>query len=200
MENIAKLRKERKLTQLQLAKILGVSTSTVAMWETGQRKPNYHYIAQLCQCLGVSFEELADVPALRTVPQDNVDIPVLGYVRAGYANSAQQNIIGYERVSDELAKSGEMFALKIKGDSMEPKMSDGDIVIVRRQPVAESGQTAVVMVGNEDATVKKVSFQKDGITLIPTNPDYMPVYYTAAECDSLPVTIVGVVVELRSRF
>ena len=83
---------------------------------------------------------------------------------------------------------------------MEPKMSDGDIVIVRKQSTAENGQTAVVMVGREEATVKKVYFHSDGITLVPTNPDFMPMHYSALECENLPVTIVGVVIELRCKY
>ena len=83
---------------------------------------------------------------------------------------------------------------------MEPKMSPGDIVLVRRTSVAENGQTVVVMVGKEEATVKKIMFHKDGITLVPTNPDFLPMYYTKQECEQLPVTIAGVVVELRCKY
>lgn len=200
MKNLAVLRKNKGLTQMQLAKLIGVSTSTVAMWETGQRKPDYHTIVRLCEFFAVGFEQLLGVDKPQPVQADTVAVPVLGYVRAGLPNTAQQNIIGYELINEQLAKSGEIFGLTIKGNSMEPKMSDGDTVIVRRTATAENGQTVVVVVGKEEATVKKILFHKDGITLVPTNPDYMPVYYTAQECENLPVTIAGVVVELRCRF
>lgn len=200
MKNLAVLRKNKGLTQMQLAKLIGVSTSTVAMWETGQRKPDYHTIVRLCEFFGTDFEQLLGVEKPQPARAETVAVPVLGYVRAGIPNTAQQNIIGYELINEQLAKTGEIFCLTIKGDSMEPKMSDGDTVVVRRTSTAENGQTVVAVVGREEATVKKVLFHRDGITLVPTNPDYMPVHYTAQECENLPVTIAGVVVELRCKF
>ncbi len=199
MLNLAKLRNDRGLSQTRLAKIIGVSTSTVSMWETGERKPNYHMIAKMCDYFGVSFEQFIGGDDIRPVIREEIAVPVLGYVRAGRPNDATQQIIGYETISADLAKEGEIFGLRVKGASMEPKFSDGDTVLVLKKPEVENGQIAVVVVGNEEATVKKVSFQKEGITLIPTNPDFMPIYYTAAECRDLPVTIAGLVVELRSR-
>ncbi len=200
MKNLAVLRKKKGLTQMQLAKLIGVSTSTVAMWETGRRKPDYHTIAKLRDFFAVGFEQLLGMDPVHTAPVENVPVPVMGQVRAGRPATARENIIGYEMVNEQLSRTGEIFALKIKGNSMEPKMSDGDVVIVRRQSTAENGQTAVVMVGREEATVKKVYFNADGITLVPTNPDYTPMHYSALECENLPVTIVGLVVELRCRY
>ncbi|MBR4036208.1 MAG: helix-turn-helix domain-containing protein [Oscillospiraceae bacterium] len=200
MKNLAALRKQKGLTQMQLAKLIGVSTSTVAMWETGQRKPDYHTIAKLRDFFAVGFEQLLGMVPVHRAPVENIPVPVVGQVRAGQPATARENIIGYEMVNEQLSRTGEIFALKIKGSSMEPKMSDGDVVIVRRQSTAENGQTAVVMVGREEATVKKVYISDDGITLLPTNPAYTPMHYSALECENLPVTIVGVVVELRCRY
>ncbi|MEG1782918.1 MAG: XRE family transcriptional regulator [Oscillospiraceae bacterium] len=200
MKNLPVLRKKMSLTQAQFAKKFGVSTSTVAMWETGQRKPDYHTIIRLCDFFAVGFEELLGVEIIHKAPVETVPIPILGFVRAGSPNYACEEVIGYEKINEELSKTGEFFALKIRGDSMEPKISDGDIVIVKRQPTVENGQTAVVMVGNEEATVKKVICQKQGMTLVPTNPDFLPMYYTPLECENLPVTVVGLVIELRSPF
>jgi repressor LexA len=200
MKNLALLRKKKGLTQMQLAKLIGVSTSTVAMWETGQRKPDRHTVIKLRDFFAVGYEELLGVePAWRPQVED-IPVPVAGYIRAGMPIAAAENIIGYENISQSLASSGEIFALKVRGDSMEPKISDGDIVLVRKQPTAENGQTVVVMVGREEATVKKIYFQKDGVTLVPTNPSYMPMHYDAIECENLPVTIVGVVIELRCKY
>ena len=200
MKNLAMLRKKSGLTQMQFAKKIGVSTSTVAMWESGRRKPDYNTIMKICRFFGVGFEQLLGaVPAIN-LPEENIEIPVMGYVRGGRPARAQQEIIGCELINSQLAAKGEIFALKIKGHSMEPKMSPGDVVIVRRTPQDESGQTVVVMVGGEEATVKKIIFQKDGISLVPTNPDFLPMYYTAEECRTLPVTVVGVVIELRCKY
>ena len=200
MKNIAILRKRKGLTQGQLAKMIGYSTSTVAMWETGRRKPDYTAIAKMCDFFGVSFEELIGSAPIFSLPAENKEIPIVGYVRAGYPNTAEECILGYENINENLARTGDFFALKIKGNSMEPKMSDGDTVIIRRQSTAHNGQIALVLVGKEEATVKKVFFDRDGITLIPTNTEYFPIHYTAMECRNLPVTIAGVVVELRCKF
>lgn len=82
---------------------------------------------------------------------------------------------------------------------MEPKISDGDVVIVRKQPDVDSGDIAVVLVNGDAATVQKIKKGPQGVTLIPSNPAYEPLYYSNDEIESLPVTIVGRVVELRAK-
>ncbi len=200
MKNLANLRKKNKLTQMQLAKIMGVSTSTVAMWETGRRKPDYHTIAKLREYFAVGFEELLGVAKSPLIlPEEDVEIPVAGYVKGGRPSTGEADILGTRLINRQLAAGGEIFALEIKGDSMEPKMSEGDIVIVRRGSAVASGRTAVVMVAGE-TTVKKIIVRETGLTLVPTNPKYLPMHYTPYECETLPVTIVGKVVELRCRY
>ena len=199
MKNLSALRKERNLTQVQFAKLFGVSASTVAMWETGRRKPDRHTIIRLCSFFGVTFEQLMGTQAADSVTED-IPVAVTGYVRGGLPRTAQQDIMGYELVNSTLGEKGELFALKIKGHSMEPKMSPGDTVIVRRTQTAKNGRTVVVLVGREEATVKKIMYHNDGITLVPTNPDFMPIHYTRQECAQLPVTVIGTVVELRCRY
>lgn len=99
-----------------------------------------------------------------------------------------------------MAKTGEYFALKIAGKSMEPRMMDGDVVIVRRQPDVDSGDIAVVLVNGNDATVKQISKSDAGLTLIGWNPSvYTPKTYNKKECKELPVTILGKVVEIRGK-
>lgn len=129
-----------------------------------------------------------------------VRIPVLGDVAAGIPIEAIQDIVDYEEIAPAMAKTGEFFGLRIKGASMEPRMRDGDVVIVRKQDTAETGDTVVVLVNGDSATVKKIKAGPDGISLIPTNPAYDPIFYTAAEVESLPVRIIGRVVELRAKY
>nr|DAO84302.1 MAG TPA: Repressor protein CI [Caudoviricetes sp.] len=133
-------------------------------------------------------------------PGDAIRIPVLGYVAAGIPIEAIEDIVGWEDISKVRYGSGEYFGLQVQGHSMEPKISDGDVVIVRRQPDVDSGDIAVVLVNGDDATVKKVKKSPQGVTLIPSNPAYEPMYYTNAEIESLPVQILGRVVELRAKF
>ncbi|MFA5659556.1 MAG: S24 family peptidase [Oscillospiraceae bacterium] len=88
----------------------------------------------------------------------------------------------------------------VKGDSMIPDIKSGDIVVVRRQPDIESGQVAVVIINGDEATVKKVIKHKDGIQLVATNPEYMPMFFSNKEIEDLPVSIFGRVMELRRKF
>ena len=83
---------------------------------------------------------------------------------------------------------------------MEPKISNGDVVIVRKQPDVDSGQIAIVCVNGDHATCKKVMKQPGGILLQPLNPSYEATYYSADEIVNLPITILGRVVELRAKF
>ena len=133
-------------------------------------------------------------------PEDAIRIPVLGYVAAGIPIDAIEDIVGWEDISRVRYGSGEYFGLQIQGHSMEPKISDGDVVIVRRQPDVDSGDIAVVLVNGDDATVKRVKKSPQGVTLIPSNPAYEPMFYSNDEIESLPVQILGRVVELRAKF
>ena len=130
--------------------------------------------------------------------QKTLKIPVVGVVAAGVPIAAAETVIDHEEIDAQLAASGTFFGLKVRGDSMEPRVRDGDVVIVRRQETADTGDVAVVLVNGEDATVKRVKLEPDGsLWLLPNNPAYAPAHYSAAEIKQLPVTIVGVCVELR---
>lgn len=127
-------------------------------------------------------------------------IPVLGKVAAGIPIEAIEDILDYEEISADLAKKGEYFALQIAGDSMEPRINKGDVVIVRNQPDIESGEIAIVKVDGEDATCKRVVKYESGLSLVSLNPAYEPKFYTNEEIAKLPVAIIGKVVELRAKF
>ena len=82
---------------------------------------------------------------------------------------------------------------------MAPLMGDGDVVIVRRQAAADTGDVAIVLINGSDATVKKIKRSVGGVTLVPLNPAYEPVYYSVDDCARLPVTIIGKVIEVRKK-
>ena len=127
-------------------------------------------------------------------------IPVLGKVAAGTPIEAVEDILDYEEIDAQTASAGDHFALQIKGNSMEPKISNGDVVIVRQQEDCESGDIAVVLVNGDAATVKRIKKEPEGIMLIPSNPTYEPKFYSNEQIQTLPVTIIGKVVELRAKF
>lgn len=129
-----------------------------------------------------------------------VVINVLGRVAAGIPIEAIEDIIDTEEISEELAKTGEFFGLQIHGDSMEPRMKEGDVVIVRKQEDAESDDIVIALVNGDDATCKRLKKYADGISLISTNPAYDPMYFSNKEIEEKPVRIIGRVVELRAKF
>ena len=134
-----------------------------------------------------------------TVPA--VRIPVLGRVAAGIPIDAIEEIIDYEEITDDMAKTGEYFGLLIRGDSMEPKISNGDVVIVKKQDDADDGDLVIAIVNGNEGCCKRIKKYDDGtIALVSTNPAYSPMFFTASEQTETPVRIVGKVKELRAKF
>lgn len=198
-ENIRNLRLAHGLTQEDLGKIAGVSNAAVSTWESGEKEPRMGAIKRIVNHFGVSLGDLLDEEVSPSPPTRGVKIPVLGSVAAGIPIEAVEDILDYEEITPDLAATGEFFALKIKGHSMEPRIMDGDVVVVRCQDDVDSGDVAVVLVNGDEATVKKVKKQANGISLVPNNPSYDILFYTRSEVVQLPVRILGKVVELRGK-
>lgn len=197
---IKQLRTEKGLSQEELGSLVGVQRAAVQKWECGKvQNLKRETIKKLSEIFNVSPSSFVDVND-NNEKSKGVKIPVLGYVRAGIPISAVEEILDYEEISEEMSRQGKFFALKIKGDSMEPKFSEGDVVIVQQQSTVENGDIAVVLVNGGDATVKKFYRSDSGIKLISTNPAYDPFYFTPDEVNTLPVQIIGKVVELRAKF
>ncbi len=127
-------------------------------------------------------------------------INILGRVAAGIPINAVEEIIDTEEITEELARTGSFFGLKIKGDSMTPNICDGDIVIVRQQDDAESGDIVIATINGDEATCKRLRKYKQGIELISNNPSYEPFEFSNEEILNKPVKIIGKVVELRRKF
>ena len=171
------------------------------MWERGTNTPNYDTLVELATYFDVSVDYLCGVSKVKNPAKpQSLRIPVLGDVAAGIPIEAITNIVDYEEIDAAMAKTGDFFGLRIKGASMEPRMKEGDVVIVRKQDTADTGDTVVVLVNGDSATVKKIKYGPDGITLLPSNPSYDPLFYSAAEVERLPVRVIGRVVELRAKY
>ena len=194
------LRKRTGMTQQELAAKLFVSQQAIGKWERGESTPNPEAISTMSKIFGVSADTLlgdATIPA----STGGAWIPVLGDVAAGMPIEAMENVADYEEIDTAMASSGEHFALRIKGSSMEPRIREGDVVIVRKQDDADTGDTAVVMVNGDSATVKRIKKESDGsLWLLPNNPAYDPQHFSVAEIAETPVHIIGKVVELRGKF
>jgi repressor LexA len=183
----------------QLCEELHIKYSTLSDWINGNKYPRIDKIEILANYFGIEKSDLIEKRDNSTASK-GVLIPVLGYVRAGIPIEAVEEILDYEEISKEDAAKGDHFGLVIKGDSMEPKFSEGDVVIVRKQETVENGEIAVVLINGDDATVKRFYLSDNGIKLVSTNPKYDPFFYTPEEVNSLPVQIIGRVIELRAKF
>lgn len=184
-------------TRQDMCDALGVKYTTFTDWVKGNAYPRIDKIEMMANYFNISKADLVEEP---TKKKSKFMIPVLGLVRAGIPMDAVEYIIDYEEISEDMARQGEFFALQIKGDSMEPRITEGDVVIVRKQPDIESGEIAIVLVNGEEATIKKVQKFNGGINLIPANPSYDVQTYTNEQIEKLPVQILGKVVELRAKF
>lgn len=201
------LRNARNLTQDELASILKISRSAVGMYERGLRAPDFELLEAMADFFNVDTDYILGrtdkttvVPeSLKTSPK-GVRIPVLGRVAAGVPIEAIEDILDWEEIPESMARNGEYFALKIKGDSMEPRIKDGDVVIVRRQPDADSQDIVIALVNGADATCKRLVKYEHGLGLLSNNPLYDPLIFSHEEVDEMPVRILGKVVELRGKF
>lgn len=201
---LKQLRKERNINQRELSEYLKVAPSTISMYENGQREPNFEVLEVLADFFNVDMNYLLGKTDKTTKliidkPQ-GLKIPVLGTVAAGIPISAVEDILDYEEVPQSWENQGEFFALKIKGDSMEPRMESDDVVIVKQQPDANSGDTVIVLVNGDDATCKRLQKTDNGIMLVSTNPKYPPMFYSNEDIQTKPVVILGKVVELRQKY
>lgn len=129
-----------------------------------------------------------------------VEVPLLGIVKAGYDYLAQENWIGTVDVDKKLADGNELFALKVKGDSMSPVLIEDDVVIIKKQDDFETGDIVVAIVNGDEATIKKGKKTDNSVVLQPLNTNYDPLVFTYDEMKTIPVTIVGIVKQLKREF
>lgn len=197
-DNLNYLLRIRNQKQIDLANDLHLKQQTVNSWCIGVNIPRANTIQKIADYFGVGLNDLLE-PRKLNVLNRGVKIPVLGRVQAGLPVEAIEEIIDYEEIDVKLAGTGEFFGLQIRGNSMEPKFSDGDVVIVKKQSDVESGQIAVVLIDGSDATVKRIKKINSGIMLISLNPAYEPMFYSEQDILDLPVEIIGRAIELRAK-
>ena len=197
-KNLRKYMSLNNKTQVDLINDLGFNKSAVSTWCNGTRLPRMDKVDALAKYLGIRRSDLIEDKSESKIKPTT--IPVLGSVPAGIPIEAIQDIIDYEEIGAATAAKGEYFALQVKGSSMEPRICEGDIVIVRKQDDVESGEIAIVMVNGDNATIKRLLKYEDGIRLMPTNPAYEPLYFTNDEILEKPVKVIGKVIENRQKY
>lgn len=193
-KRIANLREEYGWKQYELAQKMDLNPAALNKIENGKRSIKEEEISKVAQIFGISTDTLLGV----NTPRPGNRIPILGTVVAGQPAYAAENIVGWEEVTDKMSMQRKLFALKVKGSSMEPEFKEGDIVIVREQPDIESGDIAVVLINGDEATLKKVKKDPNGLFLYAFNQAvYEPHFYSNNDIETLPVRIVGRVIENR---
>lgn len=200
-DKIRMLRKRKGLTQTELGEKLGVKTNAVSKWECGRVEDiPMSKVKAMSVLFDVTPSFLIDDEQLpsNATPLDVHSfhrIPILGRIAAGLPLYAEQNIEGYTLT--DLNGGAEYFALRVKGDSMNAaRIQEGDVLIVRRQEEVENGEVAIVMVGDDDATVKRFYSTGNTVTLMPqsTNPQHQAQMY---DLRKTKIKVLGKVVKVE---
>lgn len=205
-EKLTRLRNEKKLTQQDIAKIAGVSDKTVSTWENESRSPKLSSINKICDYFGLDLKLFIDedsdeyMPVAKlpknAIPYEARHVaPVVGSIPAGYPALASEDIEGYLDIPYSNAE--DYFFLRVNGDSMEPKLSTGDLVLIRKQHTAENGQIVAARVNGDEATLKRYKRNGDTVLLLPENPKYNPYVISTKDFESGYAQIIGVAIELR---
>ena len=189
---------EGKIPISRIAEKSEISRQHIYKIMSGEKNVSSITLQKICDAINISPASLYEGNIKQTQPK-GVKIPVLGTIPAGVPIEAIEEILDYEEISEDMAKHGEYFALKVKGNSMLPTIKDGDIVIVRQQDDADSGKICVVMINGFDATLKEIKKDPQGLWVLPHNPecDFKPSFFSNQQVEDVPVRIIGVAVEIR---
>lgn len=213
-DRLKALRNRYELSGDELGQKLQVGKSTISLWENNKRKIDNDTVVKIAKIFNVTTDYLLSGKQPSSVSNDEdinlnitegVPIPILGEIAAGTPIPAVEDIDVYDSdsyalIGERMAASGTYYGLRIRGASMEPRMFEDDVVIVRQQSMVDSGQIAVVLINGDTATVKQVKFDDNGITLIGFNEDvYPPRHFSIQDVISMPVQIIGRVVEVRGK-
>ncbi|BFL72084.1 XRE family transcriptional regulator [Anaerococcus nagyae] len=198
-DKLTYLRKSAKYSQDELARKINTSRSSIAMYESNARIPTTSTLSRYADLFDVSIDYLLGNE--KNTNSDKYEVPVYRAVSCGNPFIADEDIVDFEEINPKLKIQGEHFGLRLKGQSMEPNFKEGDVVIVRKQSTVDSGEIAIVRVNGDEATMKIVEISPEGITLIATNPDvFLPRFYSNEEIQTIPVEIIGKVIEQRRKF
>lgn len=213
---VKEYREKHNISMDEFSKICNLSKGYISMLENNINPRNNKPIAptlptikKIASAMNTDIDSiLKSINSDQEINLDNgleklvqgVAINVLGRVAAGIPIDAIEQIIDTEEITSALAQTGTFFGLKIKGDSMTPNICDGDIVIVRQQDDAESGDIVIATINGDEATCKRLRKYKQGIELISNNPSYEPFEFSNEEIINKPVKIIGKVIELRRKF
>lgn len=197
--NLQRIAKDNNTNQTEISKKTGIPKSTISDYFRGETLINPGNMYLIAEALGVTtediyFEKIQQPSNLIPIKSDLVKVPLLGDIACGEPILALQNIESYIYEPANTLPTGEIFALKAKGDSMEPTIPNGAIVMIREQSEVENGEIAAVLVnGDTEATLKRVKKQGGMIFLMPDNSKYTP--YIVDENN--PAKVIGKAVSFK---
>ena len=183
------------MTNDEIAAQLGVTKSTVSRWISGDvKRIQEETLSRLNALLGYNIDPIIKGKSV------HLKRPILGYAKAGYDMYAQENYMGDEEVTEEDFYKGDYF-LQIQGDSMIGSgIMDGDLALIKQCSTVSSGEIAVVMIGDDEVTVKKVIKKPDMLVLEATKPLTENRYFSQQEIQQLPIRIIGKVIYTKTYF
>lgn len=195
--NLAKFRSLKNISMTQLADSIGVSQSTVSDWEHGKKMPRSGAIQKIADYFNIEKSDLlldSDQKINNITPLDGVvDIPILGAITCGEPILAAENMEGYRQEMRDVLPSGNLFYLRTRGDSMTPTIPENSYVLIKEQPEVEDGEIAAVIVnGDDEATLKRVKHQNGLVMLFADNHKYAPIIITP----DTPARVIGKAVKV----
>ncbi len=204
---IKELRKNKKISQEQLAQILNVSTSAVGQYETGIRKPSYRVLNKAADYFGVSVDFLLgrngipNIDMILQIPDSYlIKLPIINTITSGKPLMSLENVEGYESVCKETLEIGyDYFFVRIKDDSMSLIMRKGDLALIQRQPRLSNNDIAIVLVNEHNAVIRKYHRIDNTIMLLPASANE---YFQQEIYNSIndKIHVVGKVVKVISSF
>lgn len=186
-EFLKETRENKNISLREVEKLTGVGYSHLSMIENGKRNVTPALLKNLSNIYRVDYIELYEKAGYIDLAEkekleekfsisfnNKQAFPLLGTVKAGYNYLASENVIGYVYTDKKLSDPQNYFALIVTGDSMQPVLYEDDIIIVHKQNDVENGQIGIILIDNEEATVKKIIKHEDYIELIAFNSYYPP--------------------------
>ena len=177
LELLKTLRTQRGMTQQEVARRLGITRQAYSNYEAGLREPDYGTLCALADLFGCTADRLR---GREPTEEPCARIPSLGTVKGGFDRLAQQEYEGYEPA--DVAAPDEYFFLRVTGDSMAPQIQAGDLALIHSQDTIESGQLGVVLLEDDEATLKRIVFSGRNVILQPFNSAYSPVVLRGDAC------------------
>lgn len=202
--NIRKYRKMKGMTLQELGDKVGMTRSAISKYELDRIPIKNNILEKIAQALNVSPLTLmgwdTEEDALGT---DTVEVDNLGAVAGGIPVDAIEDRCNKFSITEALARTGQFATFEIKGNSMSPKINDGDTVLVKYQPMVDSGDVAIIYMNDFQVTCKKVFFLNDGKVKVQAYNEevYGTKVYTKAELKEMNFRILGkVILVVRDNF